>query len=153
MTSGESKSPAPNVVVIADIRSNAQGIINRILTPAGIHAWPDGEEAPPPDVLVVDVSQLRGDPLAGLRARRAKGDEAPAIVLAAHFPASRLRDLFRTGVADILLKPYKGVELCRAIFELREARATEVTTQMLARRLQSTREQARQRTEEIRQPG
>jgi hypothetical protein len=98
----------------------------------------------------VDVSQLRGDPLAGLRARRAKGDEAPAIVLAAHFPAARLRDLFRTGVADILLKPYKGVELCRAVFELREARATEVTTQMLARRLQSTREQARKRTEEIR---
>lgn len=150
MTSSESKSPAPNVVVIADIRSNAQGIVNRILSPAGIHAWPDGEDAPPPDVLVVDVSQLRGDPLAGLRARRAKGDEAPAIVLAAHFPAARLRDLFRTGVADVLLKPYKGVELCRAIFELREARATEVSTQMLARRLQSTREQARQRTEEIR---
>lgn len=150
MTSSESKSPAPNVVVIADIRSNAQGIINRILTPAGIHAWPDGDEAPPPDVLVVDVSQLRGDPLAGLRARRAQGDEAPAIVLAAHFPAARLRDLFRTGVADVLLKPYKGVELCRSIFELREARATEVSTQMLARRLQSTREQARQRTEEIR---
>jgi signal transduction histidine kinase/DNA-binding NarL/FixJ family response regulator len=150
MTSSEGKSPAPNVVVIADIRSNAQGIINRILSPAGIQAWPDGEDAPPPDVLVVDVSQLRSDPLAGLRARRAKGDEAPAIVLAAHFPAARLRDLFRTGVADVLLKPYKGVELCRAIFELREARATEVSTQILARRLQSTREQARQRTEEIR---
>lgn len=150
MTNSENRSPAPNVVVIADIRSNAQGIINRILTPAGIHAWPDGEDAPTPDVLVVDVSQLRGDPLAGLRARRASGDEAPAIVLAAHFPAARLRDLFRTGVADVLLKPYKGVELCRAIFELREARATEVSTQMLARRLQSTREQARQRTEELR---
>jgi signal transduction histidine kinase len=150
MTSSESTSAAPNVVVIADIRSNAQGIIDRILSPAGIHAWQDGEDAPPPDVLVVDVSQLRGDPLAGLRARRAKGDEAPAIVLAAHFPAARLRDLFRTGVADVLLKPYKGVDLCRAIFELREARATEVSTQMLARRLQSTREQARQRTEEIR---
>ncbi len=137
-------------MVIADIRSNAQGIISRILNPAGIQAWPDDDQAPAADVLVVDISQMRGDPLAGLRARRAKGDEAPAVVLAAHFPATRLRDLFRLGVADILLKPYKGVELCRTVFELREARATEVTTQILARRLESTREQARQRTEEIR---
>jgi DNA-binding NarL/FixJ family response regulator len=150
MSSSETKSPAPKVIVIADIRSNAQGIINRILAPAGIQAWPDDDQAPAPDVLVVDISQMRGDPLAGLRARRGKGDEAPAVVLAAHFPASRLRDLFRLGVADILLKPYKGTELCRSILQLREARASEVTTQILARRLESSREQARQRTEEIR---
>ena len=105
MSSAETKSPAPKVIVIADILSNAQGIINRILAPAGIQAWRDDDQAPAPDVLVVDISQMRGDPLAGLRARRGQGDEAPAVVLAAHFPASRLRDLFRLGVADILLKP------------------------------------------------
>lgn len=141
----------PQVLVLADVASNAPGIIERTLRPAGIRAWPQGDpEAPLPDVLVVDVTQLRGDPLASLRTLRGDGVEAPAIVLAAHFPTARLRDLFRLGVADILLKPYKGVDLCKSVLELSEARADEVTTQLLARRLQSSREQARRRSEEIR---
>jgi signal transduction histidine kinase len=139
------------VIVLADVASNARGIIQRTLEPAGIRAWPEGDStAPAPDVLVVDVTQLRGDPLASLRNIRSQGNEAPAIVLAAHFPTARLRDLFRLGVADIMLKPYKAVDLCKAIYELSEARSEEVTTQLLVRRLQSTREQARRRSEEIR---
>jgi DNA-binding response OmpR family regulator len=141
----------PVVLVLADVASNAQGIIDKILKPAGIRAWPaEDPQAPTPDVLLVDITQQLGDPLGGLRTLRAKGDEAPAIVLAAHFPTARLRDLFRLGVADVMLKPYKGVELCKSIYALSEARSTEVTTQLLARRLQSTREQARRRSEEIR---
>lgn len=150
MTDAESKASPPKVLVIADIPSNAQNIIDRVLKPAGIIAWPAEEDAPATDVLVVDVSQLRGDPLAGLRTQRARGDDAPAIVLAAHFPPSRLRDLFRLGVSDVLLKPYKAVELCRAIYALKQTRAREVNTQILARRLDTTREQIRQRTEELR---
>lgn len=150
MTDSDSKASPPKVLVIADIPSNAQNIIDRVLKPAGIIAWPAEEDAPATDVLVVDVSQLRGDPLAGLRAQRAKGDDAPAVVLAAHFPPSRLRDLFRLGVSDVLLKPYKAVELCRAIYAIKQARAREVNTQILARRLDATREQIRQRTEELR---
>lgn len=151
MTEGNDRRPDPRVLVLADVASNAPGIIERTLEPAGIRAWPQGDpEAPTPDVLVVDVTQLRGDPLASLRTQRSQGVEAPAIVLAAHFPTARLRDLFRLGVADILLKPYKGVDLCKAIYELSEARSDEVTTQLLARRLQSSREQARRRSEEIR---
>jgi hypothetical protein len=93
---------------------------------------------------------LRGDPLAGLRLRREAGDEAPAIVVAAHFPTARLRDLFHLNVADVLLKPYRPVDLCQAVFELAESRSAETNTQMLARSLETTREQARRRTEEIR---
>jgi DNA-binding NarL/FixJ family response regulator len=81
-------------------------------------------EAPPADVLVVDVTLFRGDPLSGLRACREKGD-APALVLAAHFPASRLRGLFRLGVRDIPLKPYRTQELIDAIHELHDFRAAE----------------------------
>jgi signal transduction histidine kinase/CheY-like chemotaxis protein len=101
-------------------------------------------------VLVVDVTQLRGDPLASLRNYRSTGAEAPAIILAAHFPLSKLRELFRLGVSDFLLKPYRPSELCQAISELSETRATEVDTSILANRMERLREQLRQRTEEIR---
>ncbi|MGA9531138.1 MAG: GAF domain-containing protein [Anaerolineales bacterium] len=151
MSDNDTRGRAPRVLVLADVASNAQAIIDRTLEPGGLQAWVGSDpQAPTADVLVVDVTQLRGDPLASLRARRNAGDEAPAIVLAARIPTAHLRDLFRLGVADMLLKPYKGVELCQAIYELSEARAGEVTTQLLARRLQTTREQARRRSEEIR---
>jgi DNA-binding NarL/FixJ family response regulator len=151
MNDSDPRGKSPRVLVLADVASNAKAIIERTLSPAGLQAWTGSDtQAPPADVLVVDVTQLRGDPLASLRSHRNEGDETPAIVLAAHFPTSHMRDLFRLGVADVLLKPYKGIDLCQAIYELSEARAEEVTSQLLARRLQSTREQARRRSEEIR---
>ncbi|TET83671.1 MAG: GAF domain-containing protein [Anaerolineales bacterium] len=140
----------PRVTVIADIESNAQALVDRVFKPAGIHAWMVSATAPPPDVLVVDVTQLRGDPLRGLRILRSTGEEAPAIVLAAHLSHSRLRDLFRLGVRDFLLKPYRPAELCQAVQELCEAHSAETNTQILSRRLDVMREQARLRSEEIR---
>jgi signal transduction histidine kinase/DNA-binding NarL/FixJ family response regulator len=141
---------SPKIIVIADVESNAQAIVERILKPSGFQAWIRGSDSPSPDVLVVDVTQLRGDPLASLRNYRSTGAEAPAILLAAHFPLSKLRELFRLGVSDFLLKPYRPSELCQAISELGETRATEADTSILANRLERLREQLRQRTEEIR---
>ena len=151
MTGPAPRRAPPRILVIADIDETASGLISRVLSPAGIHAWPEGAEAPPHDLLVVDITQLRGNPLAKLQARREQGDEAPAIVLAAHFPANRLRDLFRLGVADVLNKPFLPEELTRAIFDLAEVRAVETNTQGLASRVEAMREQLRHRTEEIRQ--
>ena len=139
-----------NVLVIADVDSNAQSIVDRILKPSGFSGWARGAEAPPPDVLVVDVTQLRGDPLASLRNYRATGDEAPAILLAAHFPLAKLRELFRLGVHDFLLKPYRPAELCQAIVELSETRSAQSGTKELSGRMEVLREQLRRRTEEIR---
>jgi signal transduction histidine kinase len=147
--SNDSQTPI-RVVVIADVESNARSLVDRVLKPAGFHAWVVGSESPPPDVLVVDVTQLRGDPLAGLRNQRNLGEEAPALVLAAHIPHSRLRDLFRLGVHDFLLKPYRPNELCQAIRELSETRSLETNTKILARRLEGVREQVRRRSDELR---
>lgn len=141
--------PSPIVIVIADIESNAAMLVERVLRPAGLEAYQEGEVTFPADVLVVDVTQLMGDPLAGLRNRRAAGDEAPAIILAAHFPQSRMRDFFRLGVADILMKPYRHQELAEAISDLVETRSKERNSHALARKLESSREHARQRSEEI----
>jgi signal transduction histidine kinase len=150
MTAPSERRAPPRVLVVADIDSNARSLAERILVPAGIQAWIDDAKAPPVDVLLVDVTQLRGDPLASLRSRREKGDEAPAIVLAAHFPPSRLRDFFHLNVADVLLKPYRPVDLVQAVFDLAETRAAETNTQSLSRGLEAAREQSRRRTEEMR---
>jgi len=146
--SNEPHQPA-KVVVIADIESNATALVENILRPAGVEAWKDGAETPPPDLLIVDVTQLMGDPLAGLRSRRESGDDTPALVLAARFPQSRLRDFFRLGVADILMKPFRPNELLDAVHDLVETRSKETNTQVLSRRLESSREHVRQRSEEI----
>ncbi|MDF1499396.1 MAG: GAF domain-containing protein [Anaerolineales bacterium] len=144
------QSNSLNVIVVADVDSNAQAIVERILKPSGFHAWVRGDEAPEPDMLVVDVTQLRGDPLASLRNVRSMGTEAPAILLAAHFPLARLRELFKLGVKDFLLKPYRPSELVRAITTVGEARAKQSSSQMLSGRLERMREQLERRTEEIR---
>jgi GAF domain-containing protein/CheY-like chemotaxis protein len=150
MTAPTERRAPPRVLVVADVESNARSLAERILQPAGVQAWIDEAKAPPADVLLVDVTQLRGDPMASLRARREKGDEAPAIVLAAHFPPSRLRELFHLNVADILLKPYRPVDLVQAIFDLSEVRSADTNTQMLSRSLEASREQSRRRAEEMR---
>lgn len=150
MTAPTERRTPPRVLVVADVESNAQSLAERILIPAGIEAWTEDAKAPAVDVLLVDVTQLRGDPLAGLRSRREKGDEAPAVVLAAHVPPSRLRELFHLNVADVLLKPYRPVDLVQAILDLAESRSSESNTKSLSRRLEALREQSRRRTEEMR---
>lgn len=144
-----SKRPSPIVVAIADVETNAQALIKHVLTPAGVRARTERIDGPPPDVLVVDVTQLRGDPMGALRNWRERGDNAPAIILAAHIPPARLRDLFHLNVRDVLLKPYRPAELCEAIFELAESRSSVSNTQMLADRLDASRERTRQYAEEI----
>ena len=138
------------VVVIADVESNATQLVERILRPAGLEAYPATDDAPAPDVLLVDVTQIRGDPMAGLRNRREMGDDAPAIVLAAHFPASRLRSFLQLGVRDVLLKPYREEELRDAILALRVTRKGEGGTGELTRNVEGLQEDLRRRAEEIR---
>ena len=142
--------PLTQIVVIADVESNAQAIVERVLKPSGFHAWVQSEQAPDPDILVVDVTQLRGDPLASLRNYRSNGGNSPAILLAAHFPLSRLRELFRLGVSDFLLKPYRPSELCQAISDLGETRSRQADSEILTSRMDGLREQLRRRTDEIR---
>lgn len=140
----------PQVVVLADVESNAHALVDRVLKPAGIKAWVASPSAPPPDVLLVDITQLRGDPMAGLRDQRERGLAAPAIVLAAHIPRARLQDMFRLGVRDFLLKPYRPDDLREAIVQLGNTRSPDLNTHALARRLDMLNEQLRRRSEEVR---
>ena len=108
----------PSVGVIADVDTTAELLIEKVLEPAGYKAWVANTSESQPDVLVVDVTQLRGDPMAKLQNARERGIKAPAIVLAAHFPISKLRDLFLAGANDFLVKPYRVEELTGSIERL-----------------------------------
>jgi signal transduction histidine kinase len=118
--------------------------------PAGIVAWPVGANELAPDLYLVDITQLRGDPMTGLRALRSEGHEAPAIVLAAHFPTSRLREIFLLGVRDILLKPYRPEELCEAISRVHSSMVSAGPSRAMARKLDGMREEIKRRSEEVR---
>ena len=59
MTEPSSRRAPPRVIVVADIKDTAQGLIARVLTPAGIQGWSEEDQAPPHDLLVVDITQLR----------------------------------------------------------------------------------------------
>jgi signal transduction histidine kinase len=142
--------PPPQIAVIADIESIAVALIKNILLPAGVQIWDEQNATTGPDVLIVDISQLLGDPLAGLRARRTSGDFTPAIILAANFPSSRMREFFHLGVSDILLKPYRTSDLYDAINTVYRARMAESSSHELARRLDAESEINRRLTKEIR---
>jgi two-component system NtrC family sensor kinase len=103
------------VVVLADNAESGQALVENVLAPAGYSAVVDecGEERG--DVLLVDLSRLRGAPLAGLRARRDAGDRTPAILLAAHLPDDLTAEVIRLNVVDFLVKPVLPDALLNAI--------------------------------------
>ncbi|MBN1264040.1 MAG: GAF domain-containing protein [Anaerolineales bacterium] len=147
---GTKEIKQPSVEVIADVESNAKILINKVLRPAGIEVLQGSSAEKKPDLLIVDITRMMGDPLGNLRSKRASGDNTPAIILAAHFPPSRMRDLFRLGVTDILHKPFRPEELNKAIREGIKIQSGENDTADLKRRLKAAMEIARQRSEEIR---
>lgn len=151
MSEKQASRSAPRSLVISDFPENAARIVEGVLKPGGIPAWTEEDSAGrSADIIILDIAQLRGDPLSTLRTLRTNGVESPAIVLAAHIPPSYLRDLFRLGVADVLAKPYKPVELCRTVVQLGETRTGVIDTAMLTRKLNHSREEARRRSEELR---
>lgn len=149
----EGARAGPSVLALADVESTAQALIQQVLIPAGIQAQVEAEASGGHGVIVLDVTQLRGDPLSRLRRRRESGDQAPAIVLAAHVPANWLRDLLHLGVRDVLFKPYRPADLCESIYNLTEARAAEGAARLLAQRLEAERERSRRYAEEVAQLG
>lgn len=150
MAEDKTATQPPKVMVLADVESNEALLIERVIKPAGFLPVQRGEDGPQADVLLVDITMLRGEPLQLLRDEREAGEEAPAILLAARFPHSHLRELLRLNVADFLLKPYRLEELCQSIQDLTEARSPLANSKILSRRVESLREDLRIRSNELR---
>ncbi len=146
----------PTVLVLADNPASGQQLIEKVLRPAGLSARLDDGRASPAELLVVDISRLRGAPLAALDDRRKAGDHSPAIVLAAHLTTDLAGQMFRLNVRRFLLKPVDAAALRDALIEVQAEQAArkppvrgEETTGAEAR-LQQAEQQLKQRVEEMR---
>ena len=103
------------LVVVADNPDSGSELIQNVLAPAGYQAELDNGNHSASDLLIVDVTRLRGAPLARLRARREAGDTAPAILLAAHLSDDLASEIFRLDVVDFLVKPVRPESLLTSI--------------------------------------
>jgi len=140
----------PRVLVIADSSDSGEWLMREVLSPQGLISEVARPDSPAADVIVVDITQMQGLSLAGLKSRRERGDTAPAIVLAARLSPEAARDLFRLGVRDFLIKPYRPEALIESILAVqREALVTQSARQALPK-LQSSVELLRRQNEEYR---
>jgi DNA-binding response OmpR family regulator len=105
----------PHVLVLADMPESGEYLVREVLLPQGFPAEIARADSPPADVLAVDLSQLQGLPVTGLRKRREAGDMAPAVAMASRINPELARDLFRLGVRDFLLKPCKPEDVTQSI--------------------------------------
>jgi two-component system NtrC family sensor kinase len=112
------------VVVLADNAESGQDLVDNLLAPAGYSAVLDVSGQERGDVLLVDLSRLRGTPLVGLRGHREAGDRAPAILLAAHLPDELAAEVIRLNVVDFLVKPVHPDSLLNSIEALLASVAT-----------------------------
>lgn len=141
------------ILVLSDVSESGRRLIEEVLRPAGYEARLDDGSGPAGDIIVVDVSRLRGAPLAGLRARRDRGDTAPAILLAARLTEDLSTNLFPLGIREFLVKPVDAGALGRTVANLHASHASgqvasepQVTVDETAR----ANETLRQRVEEMR---
>lgn len=102
-------------LVVADSIESGEQLIHGVLAAAGIHARLDNGSTSAADVIIVDVSQLRGAPLAGLRALRERGDSAPAILVASRLTEQMAADVFRLGIREFIIKPLDPSALVAAV--------------------------------------
>ena len=118
--------------------------------PHGLVAEVARPDSPPADVIVVDITQLQGMSLAGLKSRRERGDQAPAVIVAARLSPEAGRDLFRLGVRDFLLKPYRPEALIEFILAVQREAVVQSGARQALPKLKATVEQLRKQNEEFR---
>ncbi len=140
----------PRVLVLADMPESGEWLVREVLLPQGFPAEVARPDSPPADVLAVDLTQLQGLPVTGLRQRREQGETAPAIVMASRINPELAKQLFRLGVRDFLLKPCKPDEVRQAVLNLYRQTAVQQGEKQSVDELRSNLEQLRRRNEELR---
>ncbi len=140
----------PRVLVIADAPESGEWLVREIFMPHGLAAEVARPDSPPADVIVVDITQLQGMALTMLRARRDRGDQSPAIILAARLSPEAGRDLFRLGVRDFLLKPYRPEALIDSIMSVQRDAIVQQSARQALPKLKLAADQLRKQNEEYR---
>jgi DNA-binding NarL/FixJ family response regulator len=140
----------PRVLVFADNPESGEYLVREVLLPQGFPAEVARPDSPPADVFVVDLTQMQGIQITGLRQRREQGDLAPAIVMAGRINPELAKHLFRLGVRDFLLKPCKPDEITQSILNVYRQNAAQTGDRQSIDELRANLEQLRRRNEELR---
>jgi FixJ family two-component response regulator len=147
---GNIRQNLPRVLVLADMPESGEWLVREVLLPRGFAAEVARPDSPPAEVLAVDLTQLQGLPVTGLRQRREQGESAPAVVMASRINPELARDLFRLGVRDFLLKPCKPDDIVNAILNAFRLSAVQAGERQSVDELRANIEQLRRRNEELR---
>jgi DNA-binding response OmpR family regulator len=140
----------PRVLVLADNPESGEYLVREVLLPQGFPAEIAKPDSPPADVFAVDLTQMQGIQVTGLRQRREQGDTAPAIVMAGRINPELARHLFRLGVRDFLVKPCKPEDVAQAILAMYRLHTAQMGDRQSVDELRASVEQLRRRNEELR---
>jgi FixJ family two-component response regulator len=147
---GSIRQTLPRVLVLADMPESGEWLVREVLLPRGFAAEVARPDSPPADVLAVDLTQLQGLQVTGLRQRREQGETAPAVVMASRINPELARDLFRLGVRDFLLKPCKPDDIVSSVMNACRLSAVQAGERQSVDELRANIEQLRRRNEELR---
>jgi CheY-like chemotaxis protein len=147
---GNIRQALPRVLVLADMPESGEWLVREVLLPRGFPAEVARPDSPPADVLAIDLTQLQGLQVTGLRQRREQGETAPAIVMASRINPELARDLFRLGIKDFLLKPCKPDDIVQSLLNAFRQSAVQAGERQSVDELRNNIEQLRRRNEELR---
>jgi DNA-binding response OmpR family regulator len=145
-----SRQTLPRVLVLADMPESGEWLVREVLLPRGFPAEVAKPDSPPADVIAIDLTQLQGIQVTGLRQRREQGDTAPAIVMASRINPELARELFRLGIRDFLLKPCKPDDIVQSIMGVFRQSSVQLGERQSIDELRVNLEQLRRRNEELR---
>ncbi len=137
------------VLVVDDRAENVEFVVEYVLTPNGYQAITaeDGEEGlhlaltEDPDLILLDLQMPRMSGIEVLEALRAQGRQIPVILMTFHGSEAVAVQVFRLGVKDYIIKPFKVEEMLRAIEKaLTEVRLRREKEQLTARLMQANRQ-------------
>jgi CheY-like chemotaxis protein len=140
----------PRVLVLADNPESGEYLVREVLLPQGFPAEVAKPDSPPADVFAIDLTQMQGIQVTGLRQRREQGDSAPAIVMASRINPELARHLFRLGVRDFLVKPCKPEDVAQAILAAYRLNTAQMGDRQSVDELRANLDQLRRRNEELR---
>jgi DNA-binding response OmpR family regulator len=147
---GNIRQALPRVLVLADMPESGEWLVREVLLPRGFPSEVARPDSPPADVLAIDLTQLQGLQVTGLRQRREQGETAPAIVMASRINPELARDLFHLGVKDFLLKPCKPDDIAQSLMTAFRQSAAQAGQMQNVDELRVNIEQLRRRNEELR---
>jgi signal transduction histidine kinase/FixJ family two-component response regulator len=145
------------VLVIDDRKENVEFVVDYVLVPHGYQpvTAEDGEEGlhkaltEKPDLILLDMQMPRMSGLEVLEALKAEGVEIPVIIMTFHGSESLAVQVFRLGVKDYVIKPFKVEEMLVSIEKaLTEVRLRRERDELAARLMQANR-QLEQRLKEL----